>query len=1141
MLRAYVLTGWLRRVMRRRGGWSLVPPVAFVVVAALSVWAIFEAVDAIFDVGGWEPKLTDFANPTTLFLGFLLTVLLRLINRARGRIVVDSFVDYTVEEAKAVSGLATLLVTELGRLRELYLQVPSRGVPAAVGVDHSGFDRWTDAGSFLTVSADDASNVLEGAVASDATIQAGPLRIPLGFVLAAVNRITRGPRVVGTVHLTEAGGGPTLTAQLIGGGSPGGTWRVDQDQEPESEQERKAFLDTMVRELACRMFAQLTLGGRTRWKAVHAFNKYLELYGISYRTPRDRARFLKQAQGKLMEAVAEDEEFELAYYNLGVIYTQLAEAELTSERQSQDATSRAALDRERLNRARQEAARVAFTRAAERNPERWEAYHALAVTLLARAKSAIDIVDDRPTGPEAGELRSVIVHCDQAVELARRHGHSAAAALDLRGMAQTRLADDLAAALRSHREAVAESWLDYCRARGRARADPEREGPAAAAARTNAAGALVNLALAYERRARVGEKSLPDAKLSAAAKTDLETTVRILGWAIEVAGEGSEQAAGCHFERGVVFDRLERHLDAAYEYGQAKQIHPTNCEYSARRAVALARHASVDDAGGYAAAARQEADDALRLLAPAFTAAISPWATPAARKRVTETIKALQKAAKQVRSGDAERMGRLAHLQTELTKHLEPGAQGAIDKVKALLHSVEPQPDAKPWEAPPEQWQVAPEDWEVPQVQMALGRLYAWERRWGEAEARFGALVERLEGKDPPEVIEFATYAEYARAVRECGGDRRAFTRALANAAESVRRDPLNVDARREAGRAHFALAQYTDALAAWKHALWLSPSDPYLHYEVAMCHRQLAGERRDADKRESAMSCATRHFREAQELFDGEDLHGEAWMRVWLGRMALDRGELDEAVRCFSGAQHGSAEAAASLLLGETYLARNQRVAAEHAFVRCHAALRPGSIATLPGRETIDAGWGDELPRPAVNARLAKGLVEARHTTAAPEQDETALKAGLEELERARARLSQIRDEIVRDGVEADLLETLARFLNETGRPHEALVAARRRLRFDASPEALRLERKVRAAARRAPQRPPDDGGGGDDDGGGGGPRGRGPDGGGGGGGGGGSGGAPGPAGSERDKLRAGEPRGRGSGIDWGKHRQKS
>jgi tetratricopeptide (TPR) repeat protein len=1056
---AYALVGRVER-FTRRGWWPFVVPALTALALPLLIWQVHEAF-------GDHGKVLEYLTVRSVTLFFLGALLVRWITSARGRIVVEPFVDYTTDEGKAVSGLATLLVTELGRLRALYEQGNELTVPTAVGVEaQGGFNRENDAASFLMVGADDASSVLEGAIASDATVGFGGVQLPLGFILAAVNRVTRGPRVVGAVHLTEASGGPTLTAQLVGRRTRG-TWRVDQAQEPESAEERKAFLDTMVRELACRMYAHITLDGSVRWKAVKAFNEYLDLYGSSRRTPTDRGRFLKQAQSKLMSAVAEDESFDLGYYNLGVIYTQLAEAEMSGERQSQDATSRTTLPRERLKNARNEAARVAFTRAAERNPDRWEAYYALAVTRFTAVKGEVDITSGWPDEQVRGPLRDVIRLCDQALQVARREGEATAPILDLRGMAKTRLAEDLTDALRDHHKAVLGFWRAFCESRRQAAAGGASD-RGAAAARGNAAAALSNLAYAHERRARLAEKDVT-AELSRGMKADLRAAARIFDWAIRLAGEGSDQAAACHFERGIVLDRLCCYEEAAREYHSALVIHPGNCEYPARRAVSLARHARVPsaDAGHVerlASAARSEIKHAFAMLSETFSFAASPWPPPAIVMRVDATLRALEEAAGHVDGASAPRYARIATLKKQLAACSAPtkDADEAIDEL-ALIET-----DYADAEA-----------WEKTQIALAQGRALARAHRWPEAVEKFDILVRLLSKPEGAEnLVEFGVYADYARARRECGD----FRDALGAAAECVRRDPLNVDGRREAGRAHFALSQYQDALTSWTQALWLSPSDPYLHYEVAMCHRRLAvGAAKDEG--EHQMAAAAKHFRQAQELFDGEDLDGEAWMRVWLGRTAIARGDLGEAVRCLAGAAHGTATAAASLFLGETLLLRDERVAAEHAFDRCEEALHKEPldddplVACLPTRpQVIDAGWGDELSRPAVEVRLKRGRLDAEFLLRGLCTDAVVLAPLAARASAAREAADAIGDPPLEPGREEALrlcLETEARILHGCGRNAEALAAVRRRLRMGTSREMLDLERRVCRGARGNPQPP--------------------------------------------------------------------
>lgn len=1061
--------------MQTQGWWLLLSTVVFVGIPLIVL--------GLVGLGGW------WTSWLGVVVSMLIVLFLRWVLQTRGRVIVESFVDYTKEDAKAVSGLSTLLVTELGRLRELYQQIEDLSVPTSVGVEsHGGFGRGKEAGVFLTVSADDATSVLEDAVASDAGISVGAAKFSLKPILTFLNRVTRGPRVVGSVHLTEAGGGPTLTAQLIGKGQCM-TWRIEQRREPESPEQRKAFLDTMVHELACRMFTQLTLHGSVRPKAVEAFNDYMNLYDDVRRTSHDRAFLLKEAQGKLLEAVAQDEQFDLAYYNLGVIYMQLAHTERLADLESDDATSQTRLDRSELDAARGEAARVAFQRALSKNPDRWEAFYALGVTTFSEIR-AIEI-DESPGEKQRERLDKVIALCDQALAVAPNRHASLAAIYDLRGMAQTRLAKDFGKAILDHRRAVHHSWIEYCQARRRDAARTDGLPDLVAHARANGAAALHDLALAHERRAlleRAGSKnSLGRDRL------ELRAAHRHFRRAARLAGHGSALTAATRYEKGLAFDRARKYEKAARELRLAKQIHTRSCEHHARLSQALAgRRQQLTGRDDRQAAelereARTFAGLALKLLARPFSLAVLPLATGALVLRCEATLDALEEAYE--RLGDREEAQRIGELKT-LQKTLEaalseadpqtgrpskperstPRAESLEERRSELraarVEAKGPRPDE---EAPGD-----PRTWQLDQVELAIGRLYADDRNWERANDVFGGLVDRLKReKRTKRIVEFGAYAHLARALREHQPKgRESLVEALDIAAEGIRRAPLDVESRREAGRAHFALNQFSEALDAWEHALWLSPSDPYLHYETAMSHRELARDQTDEEARQLELDCARFHFEKAQELFDGEDLDGEAWTRFWRGKIALEADAPMEGLEYLKGAEHGSAEAAAALLLGEAHLRLDQRPAADHAFARCEQALqRAGNgeetTSTLAGRATIDALWGDELPEIAVRARIARGRAEAQHLAPGDWQSSDGIEKAEGHLEEARdlvACLRRVQPDATtaRDEVETRILETQSRIFQAQGEIEDALEGVRERLRYKKTEEAQRLEAEL-------------------------------------------------------------------------------
>jgi len=1051
---------------------------------------------------------TDWITPLNVALVFFAAVLVRWLLQARGRVIVESFVDFTKEDAKAVSGLSTLLVTELGRLRELYQQIDDLSIPTALGVEsHGGFGRGKEAGVFLTVSADDATSVLEDAVPADAGIGVGPAKVSLKPVLTFINRVTRGPRVVGSVHLTEAGGGPTLTAQLLGKGQCM-TWRIDQPREPESPEQRKAFLDTMVRELACRMFAQQTLHGSVRPKAVEAFNEYMQFYDEARRTPRDRAYLLKKARGRLLKAVSEDEQFDLAYYNLGVIYMQIAHTERVVEQQTDDATSRANFDRSELDAARGEAARVAFERAAAKNPNRWEAYYALGVTVFSeihpevKIEEPLDRVEDEP---RRDKLREVISFCDQALAVAPNRSANLAAIYDLRGMAQTRLGNRFGKALSDHRKAVYHSWVEYCRARRRGAERADGLPDLVAHSRANGAAALHNLALAHERRALIGRTRKKSPLRDRLMPSRLEFLVvhmdfRRARW---MGKAGSEVTPAIRFERGGAYERVTQrgwptlaaanYRRAVKQFRMAARIHTRSSEYHARLAQALAgrwrREADRGRADGDKAVALKNeveifAGLALDLLAQPFSLAVLPFGTEAINLRCKATLAALEETWERVDEG--EEVARIREIEA-LRETLKETLSVKGPKTGRRSKPEDPSPRADALEAQRSELEgiagddaaddasTDPRTWQLDQIELAMGRLYADGRDWERARGIFDQMVSRLKReKRTKRIVEFGVFAHQARALREC--EEKSFVTALKVAAEGVRRAPLDIEARREAGRAHFALGQYSDALDAWRHALWISPTDPYLHYEVGLCHRALAADQTDEEKRQQEMLCARTHFDKARELFDGEDLNGEAWARLWQGKIALEADNPMEALEFLKGAEHATARAAAALLLGEAHLQLDQRPAADHAFKRCEEALEgkiggkattAETISTIGRRPTIDALWGDELPFDAVRARVARGKAEAQHLAPGDWQTPREVSRAKEHLAVAWGRVRKLErkhpsETAARDEVRTRILETESRLHQANGEIEKALERIRDRLRYKKTEGAQRLEAEL-------------------------------------------------------------------------------
>lgn len=463
------------RIARRRlarSGFGLLPLAASWGPARASAWQAARGLGAARQwlAGGWRRPLLGIGalagiayaveripgvEDGTLFALWPLVALYLLLAflvgvwRARTRVVVERFVDYSrpdeVDERPA-HGLSALLVGELAALRDLYHAIDeSRVIGAAVGSDQRAQPVQA------TVQVDDVGGFLENAASSESKISIGPLVLPLGTVLALFGRLAQGPRMGGGLHVVraESDGAPVdvalLTAYFSG---PGRLhhWRVSQELPAGGEELPQPALAGMVSELACRIFVDLALEGSVGWRAGRTFLDGLDVYRSSLHARADRKLKLQRAERLLVEALAEDERVPFVHYNLGVVYTELRG--LTVGGDGADGVSQKEVYFS--------AAEQAFRHEIQRRPDRWEPYYALAQTYF-----------------DQGRLAEVTSLCDRVVELAPAAQH-AAKAYDLKGLAEDRLGYLGAHVARrrlraSRRRAVAQAWVALLRAELRRR------------------------------------------------------------------------------------------------------------------------------------------------------------------------------------------------------------------------------------------------------------------------------------------------------------------------------------------------------------------------------------------------------------------------------------------------------------------------------------------------------------------------------------------------------------------------------------------------------------------------------------------------------------------------------------------------
>ena len=584
--------GNIRRSLRSE--W--IPPVFWLIASAVGVWLVerlqqFSPAKAGAVFHGWtgQTVVAIFAAIASEIFAFLrgiwsqwllvaivyvIITLLIWASQARKRVIIEEFIDYTNSDAEddkaksAVDGLATLLVVRLGRLRDLYRAVDEqRAIPTSVWVNQS-IDATIDVGNI--------TEFLKDAVSAQSEVSLGQLKIPVGTLLSFLGHVVQGPRVIGSLHKDK--GLLILTAQRVDS-KQSLSWQVEGPIPAEQPgQLENGSLKSMVEELACRMFTDLSLDGSVRWRATAEFSEGLRAYRECLRSPKDRKVNLELAEKKFIETLAEDQKFDLAYYNLGVVYTELGQTK---------------------------AAESAFMDAICQNHASWNAYYALAMIRLQCAKEAQEHARSKIGQVRAEhegaifkmQYESVVDLCNRVIDL-RPGMANLAKAYQLKAQAQDQLFGDQKAALKSRRKAIAYSWRALCRVRALWRVKlwkqdlHDSENTEIGQLET-----LASISLANQARARLKsvEKLPPTANRAEVRRgqRDLKRAETLLHQALSLNHSHPDYYAYYHYELGETYfelgkiDKLLGNRDkskeychkAVCEYGQAIRIIPERADF----------------------------------------------------------------------------------------------------------------------------------------------------------------------------------------------------------------------------------------------------------------------------------------------------------------------------------------------------------------------------------------------------------------------------------------------------------------------------------------------------------------------------------------------------------------------------------
>ena len=856
---------------------------------------------ALFTVAGEIDRFPLGYRNGIRALGALLAVaVVRWVIRARRRLIIGNFTDYTAKDPTRAPGMSTLLQVEVARLYELIRVVDdTRAVRDAVrgpqnvsfAEDTSLVDAEKD-DDLITkepldlpapIRAEDLTNVLDAAVSIEATMSLGPVRIPIGALASILGRLAQGPRLMGSIHCTH----DTLvvSAHTVGD-KQSRTWRVDKPLVLDADGNPTTRPEDLVDELAVRVLTDLALEGSVKWQATWEYVNGLRAYRECLRTKRDRRLNLEAAKGFLLETIAEDDKFDLAHYNLGVVATELGQLD---------------------------AAEAAFLAAIERNTARWDPYYGLA---------QLYFVQER--------YDEMLPLCGRMIRLRQRRAES----YHLRALANRRTRN-YEGAVHDRKAAVRWAWLRLCW--GALKHEESEVASVAATSLRNLGGIRAYMARGlagdggpatpgdHESESGARGRPLRSALAYAAAQWELRQGTFL---------EPSD--AELHFELGKIYASRRRWRPAARHFERAVEIMPDRPRFWVQLARAYVERLSEEcgdqevgedrpgeDAHALTTARRQRGRAARRhrrradLWRKALSASMRAYEQPSEMvdngfKRLAEVYPKLgrplpasdaaasEKARKEERQKQEEKLDRLLHVRQlaefEVGRRRWEDEKPDDDELEAQLRGLEGDPL-----------------WEDVQVSLELARRYLkrpdQERtRKADVAVRIaGRLLDRMEKLREfhrQEVKRQDVYAVIAKVLHAAGQP----GEALPHAELAVRYNPLSYEARTALADVHLALGHLTEAETAWRGALVSEPERPYPIFRLGETLVKTAVECHSRERKRSMLTEAADQFRRALHLLDlhqdrqrthpgGDDgmlVKGE--VAFWLGRALFDLDRYEEA-----------------------------------------------------------------------------------------------------------------------------------------------------------------------------------------------------------------------------------------------------
>jgi len=772
---------------------------------------------------------------------------------ARKRFIVEPFSDY-IDGGSAAKGLSTLLMVNVAQLRDLYSVVDEqRAIPTEVG-ENSPID--------TTIKVEDVSEFLQNAVSAESELSIGPLKIPIHALIATAGRALQGPRILGNIHKTD--GRLILTALLAGGKNPA-AWRVDNSAPPDGSEDHPInprTPESMVTELAYRIFTDLALSGTVRWKATYYFCEGLRAYRDCLRTPVDRKLKLRQAEQHFIEALAEDEQMYHAYHNLAVVYTELDQPT---------------------------AAESAFLKAISHNPENRASYYGLAMNLY-----------------ERGRYEDAIRLCDHIISMSPRSvkADDLARAYDLKGLAERLLRTDdvecLNRAIESRAQAVKYAWRALCGSEF-GRKNTSR-------ITSIVCYCLCDLAVAYAYKAELCT--------GIRQTTAYLKAIALLRQALDLSPSDYE----LHYQLGRIYFAWKKYGIAAAEFKTAMQINSGEMDCWASLSLALAcagdhnyAHNTCSHILKNLSEASDEALDNLKETCEMI-----------GDKRDADYVGGIREIRELEETCHGTDSKSIACMEERLQKYGQESlrwqyAMVSLNIGRKYLDAGQPDKARQYLDMALQSYEIAANpEWESSRIAINAGLIFSDLGIHDRAGECFRMAIDNLRSRFPQEIRTQGLETMLARALRNQGR----YFEALQHAEKAALREPVSSFEQDELGKIYFAIGDYHKACAIWEGVLVWSPDDPYLHEKIGNCYRHIAGMQLDIASRNSMLNRSVQHLEQALGLYRNDDEEERIQVLYWLGHIYFNLRDIEKTTTNFTIVQSWEmARLNATLGLGEVYL----------------------------------------------------------------------------------------------------------------------------------------------------------------------------------------------------------------------------